>query len=377
MDTRISATIRSLRRQSFPLSVRSGNVANATNSALLTQANFAVMHNSSPNYVLGSKNETAPALITFLSGAAATWPLVARAQQPVTIRRIGILMNVAADDPEAQDRNLAFLQALHELGWTEDRNVEVDYRWAAGDADRLRRYAAELVALAPAVVLASGTSTVGPLQRASATVPIVFAGVADPVGAGFVDSMARPGRNATGFISFEYGLSAKWLELLKQVAPGVRRVAVLRDPDISGDAGESGADRVGGAVVRGRVESNQRTRLREIERAIAAFARSPNGGMILGPLVTGLFIANATIARRRRSSHSFVNGTAANDTFNINNGNSTVTTGVSRRLGWTETTCSPSLTWLATFLSPAAQAMTVLAQALAASPRSRLRRGWQ
>jgi putative ABC transport system substrate-binding protein len=127
------------------------------------------------------------------------------------------------------------------LGWTEGRNVRIDYRWAAGDADRLRRYAAELVALAPDVVLASGTSTVGPLQRASGTVPIVFAGVADPVGAGFVNSMARPGSNATGFISFEYVLSGKWLELLKQIAPGVTRVAVLRDPEISGGTGQFGA----------------------------------------------------------------------------------------------------------------------------------------
>jgi putative ABC transport system substrate-binding protein len=219
--------------------------------------------------------------ITFLSGAATTWPLVARAQQPVTIRRIGILMNVAADDPEAQDRNLAFLQALHELGWTEDRNVQVDYRWAAGDADRLRRYAAELVALAPAVVLASGTSTVGPLQRASATVPIVFAGVADPVGAGFVDSMARPGRNATGFISFEYGLSAKWLELLKQVAPGVTRVAVLRDPDISGGTGQFGAIQSVAPSFGVELSPINVRDSGEIERAIAAFARSPNGGMIL------------------------------------------------------------------------------------------------
>jgi putative ABC transport system substrate-binding protein len=219
--------------------------------------------------------------ITFLSGAATTWPLVARAQQPVTIRRIGILMNVAADDPEARDRNLAFLQALHELGWAEGRNVQVDYRWAAGDADRLRRYAAELVALAPAVVLASGTSTVGPLQRASATVPIVFAGVADPVGAGFVDSMARPGRNATGFISFEYGLSAKWLELLKQVAPGVTRVAVLRDPDISGGTGQFGAIQSVAPSFGVELSPINVRDSGEIERAIAAFARSPNGGMIL------------------------------------------------------------------------------------------------
>jgi putative ABC transport system substrate-binding protein len=220
-------------------------------------------------------------LITLLGGAAA-WPVVARAQQPgERMRRIGMLMNVAADDPEAQARNVAFLHGLREFGWTEGRNVRVDHRWAGGDADRLRRYAAELVALAPDVVLASGTSTVGPLQRASTTVPIVFAGVADPVGAGFVDSMARPGRNATGFISFEYGLSAKWLELLKQIAPGVTRVAVLRDPDISGGTGQFGA--IQSVAPSFGVESSP-INVRdagEIERAVAAFARSSNGGMIL------------------------------------------------------------------------------------------------
>ena len=216
-----------------------------------------------------------------LIGGVAAWPLAARAQQPGRMRRIGVLMNVAADDPEAQARNVAFLHGLREFGWTEGRNVRVDHRWAAGDADRLRRYAAELVALAPDVVLASGTSTVGPLQRASTTVPIVFAGVADPVGAGFVDSMARPGRNATGFISFEYGLSAKWLELLKQIAPGVTRVAVLRDPDISGGTGQFGA--IQSVAPSFGVESSP-INVRdagEIERAVAAFARSSNGGMIL------------------------------------------------------------------------------------------------
>src|SRR5712691_3422208 len=179
--------------------------------------------------------------ITLLGGAATSsvaWPLAARAQQPGGMRRVGVLMNVAADDPEAQARNAAVLQGLQELGWTVGRNVRIDYRWAAGDADRLRRYAAELVALAPDVVLASGTSTVGPLLRATGTLPIVFAGVADPVGAGFVDSLARPGGNATGFISFEYGLSGKWLELLKEIAPGVTRAAVIRDPALAAGTGQ-------------------------------------------------------------------------------------------------------------------------------------------
>ena len=216
-----------------------------------------------------------------LGGAATAWPLAVRAQQGEHVRRIGMLMNVAADDPEAQARNVAFLHGLREFGWTEGRNVRVDHRWAGGDADRLRRYAAELVALAPDVVLASGTSTVGPLQRASTTVPIVFAGVADPVGAGFVDSMARPGRNATGFISFEYGLSAKWLELLKQIAPGVTRVAVLRDPDISGGTGQFGAIQSVAPSFGVELSPINVRDAGEIERAVAAFARSSNGGMIL------------------------------------------------------------------------------------------------
>jgi len=216
-----------------------------------------------------------------LVGGVAGWPLVARAQQGERVRRIGVLMNVAADDPEAEARNVAFLQGLHELGWTEGRNVRIDYRWAAGDADRLRRYAAELVALAPDVVLASGTSTVGPLQRASGTVPIVFAGVADPVGAGFVNSMARPGSNATGFISFEYVLSGKWLELLKQIAPGVTRVAVLRDPEISGGTGQFGAIQSVAPSFGVELSPINVRDAGEIERAIAAFARSSNGGLIL------------------------------------------------------------------------------------------------
>ena len=179
--------------------------------------------------------------ITLLGGAAAAWPLAARAQQGERVRRIGVLMTTAADDPEAQARIAAFLQGLQQLGWADGRNVRIDTRWGAGDADRVRRYAAELVALAPDVILATGSSTVGPLLQATRTVPIVFANVTDPVGAGFVDSLARPGGNATGFTSFEYSMSGKWLELLKEIAPGVTRVAVLRDPAISTGLGQFGA----------------------------------------------------------------------------------------------------------------------------------------
>src|SRR5215831_8243378 len=170
--------------------------------------------------------------ITLLGGATAAWPLAASAQQRERMRRIGVLIPLTADDPESQRRVTAFVQGLQELGWTDGRNVRLDIRWTAGDAERMRRNAAELVALAPDVILASGGTVVSALLQASRTVPIVFTLTPDPVGAGFVASLARPGRNATGFTGFEYGLSAKWLELLKEVAPRVSRAAVLRDATI-------------------------------------------------------------------------------------------------------------------------------------------------
>jgi putative tryptophan/tyrosine transport system substrate-binding protein len=168
--------------------------------------------------------------ISLLGGAAAAWPLAARAQQGERMRRIGVLVNLPADDPQAQVRNAALLQRLQELGWTVGRNLRIDYRWGAGNADSVRKFAAELVALAPDVILAPGTSTLEPLLQATRAVPIVFVHSADPVGAGFVESLARPGGNATGFINMEYAISGKWLELLKQLAPRVMRAAVLRIP---------------------------------------------------------------------------------------------------------------------------------------------------
>jgi putative tryptophan/tyrosine transport system substrate-binding protein len=166
-------------------------------------------------------------------GGATAWPIVGRAQQRERMRRIGMLISYPADDPAAQRGPGAFLQGLQELGWSLGRNVQIDYRWTAGDAGRSRTYAAELVGLAPDVILAVGGSTVGPLLQVSRMVPIVFVSVVDPVGAGFVDSLARPGGNATGFMLFEYGMSVKWVELLKQVAPQVTRVAVMRDPSLT------------------------------------------------------------------------------------------------------------------------------------------------
>jgi len=219
--------------------------------------------------------------ITLLGGTAGGWPLAARAQQAERTRRIGVLFPGAADDPDGQARIAAFLQGLGELGWTVGRNVRIDTRWSAVDADRIRRYAAELVALAPDVILATGSATLGPLLQATRTVPIVFAQVPDPAGAGFVDSLARPGGNATGFLTFEYGISAKWLELLKQIAPGVTRAAVIRDAAISAGIGQfaaiqSVAPSFGVELTPVNVRDPP-----EIERAVAAFARGPNGGLIV------------------------------------------------------------------------------------------------
>jgi putative tryptophan/tyrosine transport system substrate-binding protein len=225
--------------------------------------------------------------ITLLGGVAA-WPLAARAQQGERVRRIGVLTSFAEDDPEGVARDAAFLQALTQLGWTDGRNVRMEYRWGASGPDRSRKYAAELAALAPDVVLASGNSTLAPLLQATRTVPIVFANVADPVGAGFVDSLARPGGNATGFILFEYGISGKWVELLKEVAPGVKRVAVLRDPAIAAGTGQFGAIQSVAPSFRVELSPVNVRDAAEIERAVTAFARSSNGGLI----VTGSGLAH-------------------------------------------------------------------------------------
>ena len=220
------------------------------------------------------------AFITLLGGAAAAWPLAAsRAQQPEQMRRIGVATGTAADDPDGQARLRGFLQGLKQSGWTEGRNVRIDARWGAGDAD-LYRNAAELIALAPDVILASGDSTVGPLLQATRTVPIVFAQVADPVGGGFVDSLARPGGNATGFMNFEYSLGGKWLELLKEITPGLTRAAVLRDPVLPSGTGQFAAIQAVAPSLRMEVSPVNVRDASEIERAITAFARSP-GGLIL------------------------------------------------------------------------------------------------
>jgi putative tryptophan/tyrosine transport system substrate-binding protein len=215
------------------------------------------------------------------AGAAAAWPLAARAQQSDRIRRIGVLNGQAANDPDAQANIAAFLQGLQQLGWTDGRNVRINHRWAAGNPADIRKYAAELVALAPEVILATGASPLGPLLQATRTVPIVFAIVPDPVGAGFVDSLSRPGGNTTGFMQAEYNLSGKWLELLKQIAPGVTRAAVLRDPAITAGIGQFAIIQSVAPAVGVEVSPVNVGDAAEIERAVTAFARTPNSGLIL------------------------------------------------------------------------------------------------
>ena len=229
--------------------------------------------------------------ITLLGGAAAAWPLVARAQERERMRRIGVLLPATADDSEYQAWVGAFLQGLGQLGWTIGRNVRIDTRWATANAAEIRRHAAELATLAPDVILAHGDSTVGAMLQATRTVPIVFPIVADPVGAGYVDSLARPGGNATGFLAFEYSLSGKWPELLKQIAPYVTRAAVLRDPANPSGTGQFGVIQAVAPSLRVEVSPVNVRDAGEIEGAVAAFARSPNGGLI----VTG----SALTARHR------------------------------------------------------------------------------
>jgi putative tryptophan/tyrosine transport system substrate-binding protein len=214
-------------------------------------------------------------------GGAAAWPLIARAQQPEAMRRIGILVSLGADDRQGQTRHAAFVQRLRELGWTEAKNVHIETRWTAGNAIDMHKYAVELVSFAPNVILAAGGSTVVPLMQATNTIPIVFTGVSDPVGGGLVASLARPGGNVTGFTAFEYSMSAKWLELLKEVAPAVKRVAVLRDASIPQGIGQFGAVQSLGPSLGVEVSPLNVRDAVEIERDITAFARGSNGGLII------------------------------------------------------------------------------------------------
>jgi putative ABC transport system substrate-binding protein len=218
--------------------------------------------------------------VTLLGGAAA-WPLGARAQQPERMRRMGVLMSTAADDPEGQARITAFLDGLKQLGWIGGRNLQIDTRWGAGNAEQIRKYAAELVALAPDVLLASGESVAGPLLQMTRTVPIVFTQVPDPVGAGYVQSLARPGGNATGFTLSEYGMAGKWLELLKEIAPRATRAMVVRDPSLQEGIGLWGAIQTAASSFGIEVSPVDVRDTGELERAIAAFAPSSTGGLIV------------------------------------------------------------------------------------------------
>jgi ABC-type uncharacterized transport system substrate-binding protein len=220
--------------------------------------------------------------IALVGGAAVGWPIVvARGQQGDLVRRVGVLMALAADDPQGEARVAALANGLQQLGWTVGRNLRIDTRWAAANAADTRKYAAELVALAPDVIVANGAAAVSPLLQATRTVPIVFAIVPDPIGAGFVDSLPRPGGNATGFTSFEYGIGAKWLELLKEIAPGVTRVGVIRDPALTTGTGQWGAIQSVAPSLGVELTAINQRNASDIEGAVTAFARAQNGGLIL------------------------------------------------------------------------------------------------
>jgi putative tryptophan/tyrosine transport system substrate-binding protein len=216
-------------------------------------------------------------------GSATAWPLSLRAQQSKSnpMRRVAVLFAQGANDPQAQGRNAAFLQALQQLGWTVGQNVQIDYRWSAGSEDDTRKYAAELVALAPDVIFTSGSAALAPLRSATRTVPIVFVLVPDPVGSGFVDSLARPGGNVTGFTNFYYGIGAKWLALLKEVAPNTTRAAVLRDPAIPAGTGQWGAIQSVSPSFAIEVSPISLIDAGEMDGALTTFAGSPNGGLIV------------------------------------------------------------------------------------------------
>ena len=219
--------------------------------------------------------------IGLLGSAVATGPVGAYAQQGEAVRRIGILMSLAADDPEGKARFTAFQQSLELLGWIEGRNVRIETRWAGGKADNARKYAAELIAFTPDVILASGGAIVGPLLEVTRTVPIVFTQTPDPVAAGFVASLASPGGNATGFTQVEYGIAAKWLDLLKEIAPPVTRVAILRDPAVPEGIGQFTVIQSAAPTLKLEVTPVDIRNASEIERALTEFSRTANGGLIV------------------------------------------------------------------------------------------------
>jgi ABC-type uncharacterized transport system substrate-binding protein len=238
--------------------------------------------------------------LSLLGGAAVAWPLAARAQPGERMRRIGRLTNLAENDPEGQARDAAFLQELQQAGWTEGRNLRIEHRWSAGDAERIRKNVADLVARAPDVIVAEGSASLVPLLQATRTIPIVFTIVPDPVGAGFVDSLARPGGNTTGFVQFEYGLSGKWLELLKEIAPRITRAAVLREPGLTAAVAQFAALQAVAPSLRVELVPLNVRDPHQIEQAVAAFAPSSTDGLIVtsGPLAAVHRAAIVAVANR-------------------------------------------------------------------------------
>ena len=239
--------------------------------------------------------------ITLLGGAAATWPLAAKAQQLERMGRVGVLVNLSENDPDGQDVVAAFVRELQRWGWSSGRNVRIDTRWGAGDRERYRTLAAELVGLVPDVLLAATTDVVAALQRASQATPIVFVGIIDPIGSGLVASMARPGGNATGFTVFEYAIAAKWLELLKEIAPSLTRVAVLRDANVASGIGQFAAVQTV-APIGTELSAIGVRNAKEVEDAVAALGRDPNGGLIVTASGFGANHAQliATLAARHK-----------------------------------------------------------------------------
>jgi putative tryptophan/tyrosine transport system substrate-binding protein len=234
--------------------------------------------------------------LTYVGGAAVAWPLAARAQQADRMRRVGMLSTLTADDSEGQARVSAFRQALQQLGWTDGRNLQIDVRWSGGDTERTRKNAIDLAALAPDVILATGNSTLGPLLQATRSVPIVFVTAADPVGAGFIDSLARPSGNATGFLAFDYSISSKWLELLKEITPSLARVGVIRNPSIPAAIGQFAVIQAAGPSLGVEVSALNVHDIGEIESVVAAFARGTNSGLIVTASVLAVRGRNLIIA---------------------------------------------------------------------------------
>jgi putative ABC transport system substrate-binding protein len=238
--------------------------------------------------------------ISLLGTTAAAWPLAVRAQQREPLRRVGILEPIAKDTPGAQERYTAFLEAFEQLGWTPDRNVRLEPRWAGGEGAAIRRYAAELIALAPDVLVAGGGSATETLLKATPTTPIVFVIVPDPVGSGFVESLSQPGANVTGFMMFEYNLCGKWLELLKEIAPNVTHAGVLREPTFAYGIGQFAVIQAVAPSVGIDVSPIDLRGPDQIERALATFAQKPNGGIIQVASPTGAANINLIIAAAAR-----------------------------------------------------------------------------